>query len=30
VTSRERLQLNRRLNATNRDIFRQKHDRQSR
>ena len=30
VTRRERLQLNRRLNATSRDIFRQKHDRQSR
>jgi hypothetical protein len=30
VTPRERLKLNRRLNATNRDIFRQKHDRQSR
>ena len=30
VTPREHLQLNRRLNKTNRDIFRQKHDRQDR
>jgi len=30
VTPREALRVNRRLNAASRDIFRQKHDRQSR